>query len=57
MSSLVLSNIKMHVNITNTSAEKQLIQLPKSQVPSVLHPYHTPGMSLHVPTLISVAAL
>ena len=57
MSGLVLSNIKMHVNITNTSAEKQLIQLPKSQVPSVLHPYHTPGMSLHVPTLISVAAL
>ena len=47
-------------DITNTSAEKQLIQLPKSQVPNVLpavYPCHNPGMSTQVTTFILVAAL
>ena len=40
-------------DITNISAEKQLIHLPKSKLPSVLpavYPCHTTGMSAQVPT-------
>ena len=46
-------------DITNTSAEKQQIQLPKSQIPSALpafYPCHTPAM-LRFLLLILVAVL